>query len=300
MRILLTGGGGLIGHTVRAELAREHDIVQLGRGEDADVRIDLADATSFNDLKLPATDALVHCAGIVDEDFRQDPARAMRMAIAGTEALVHAATAAGARRLVYVSSAHVYGPMVGTIDERCTPNPLSDYAIAHFAAEQVFRRRVSAGSQVLALRPCAVFGDVRDVNTFRRWSLIPYSFPWEAIRNGRIVIRSTGEQRRNFVGTADIAALIRTWLVSADDRSWQVLNPLGRLSCTVHEFGLLCAKLSEEFTGKRCEVERVTPVDRMPGEDFDYQSISGLGRGDQSPEAFLLKLMRELQEAEVK
>lgn len=300
MRILLTGASGLIGHTVCAELGREHDIVRLGRGDCADVRIDLATPSSFQDLQLPAADALVHCAGVVDEDFREDPARALRMAVAGTEALLKAATAAGAKHLAYVSSAHVYGPMVGAIDERCASNPISDYAIAHFAAEQIFRRRVSTGIRVLALRPCAVFGDLRDVDAFRRWSLIPYSFPFEAVRNGRIVIRSTGEQRRNFVGTVDIAAVIQAWLASADDGSWQVVNPLGRLSCTVREFALLCARLSEELTGVRCEVERVAPTGRTPGDDFAYQSISALPRGDQSPEAFLLELMRELKGAEVR
>jgi UDP-glucose 4-epimerase len=224
----------------------------------------------------------------------------MQMATTGTEGLVNAATAAGARHLVYLSSAHVYGPMVGTIDERSPPNPVSNYAIAHFAAEQIFRRHVSTGSRVLALRPCAVFGRVRAVDTFRRWSLIPYSFPWEAIRKGRIVIRSTGEQRRNFVGTGDIAALVETWLTSGDAGGWQIVNPLGRLSCTVREFALLCAKLSEEITGRRCEVERVTPTGPTAGDDFNYQSISSLPRGDQRPEAFLLSLMRELAEVEAK
>src|SRR5258706_217807 len=41
MRVAITGATGLIGHTVAAGLAAAgHELVRLGRGEDADVRID--------------------------------------------------------------------------------------------------------------------------------------------------------------------------------------------------------------------------------------------------------------------
>lgn len=200
MRILVTGASGLIGSAMVERLAQSHEILTLGRRASADFRADLSDPAAIAALELPAIDALVHCAGVVDEDFRDHPERAMQMAMFGADALVQKAVAAGATRLVYISSAHVYGPMVGHVDETTAYNPVSNYAIAHFATEQVFRRQAKGAVAGAALRPCAVFGDLADPSGFRRWSLIPFSFPRDAAIEHRIVIRSTGEQRRNFVG----------------------------------------------------------------------------------------------------
>jgi len=296
MRILLTGATGLIGQAVRTRLGADHDIVTLGRRETADLRADLADPSAIAALDLPPIDALVHCAGVVDEDFRDNPERAMAMAVFGADALVTRARAAGARRLVYISSAHVYGPMVGRVDEASPFNPVSNYAIAHFATEQVFRRQVAADVAALALRPCAVFGDLADPAGFRRWSLIPFSFPRDAVREHGITIRSTGEQRRNFVGTRDIASTLAAWLAAAPE-GWSAINPLGSFTGTVFEFATLCAEVAQELTGTPCTVTRVPPAGPTPGDDYDYASLSPYARGDQPLRETLVRLMTAAREA---
>src|SRR5262249_6980594 len=146
-----------------------HDLVRLGRGPGNDVTVDLAGRDT---LLLPDCDALVHCAGVTDEEVKADSGSALLRAGNGTDRLIAAAMAAGARRLAYVSSAHVYGTLTGHIDETLPPNPLSDYALAHYVAEQVLRRAaLRPGLAVRILRPCAVFGPLADPKRFRRWSL---------------------------------------------------------------------------------------------------------------------------------
>lgn len=296
MRVLLSGATGLIGQAVQAGLSANHEVVTLGRGEGAAVRADLSDPAAVASLTLPAIDAFVHCAGIVDEDFRDSPERALRMAVFGAGAAVERAIAAGASRLVYISSAHAYGPMVGAVDEASPINPMSDYAIAHFATEQVFARRASEGLSVLILRPCAVFGDLADAGRFRRWSLIPFSFPRDAILQSKIVIKSTGEQRRNFVGSQDIAHQIGHWLAHPGPGR-TVRNAIGETSATVFAFAQLCAGVSERLTGRPCEIERVTPAGRTPGDDYDYRSLTPPAWPLQSLEAFAERLMSKLKEA---
>lgn len=297
MRILLTGAGGLIGSAVRRRLEQEHKVFSLGRRASSDLRADLSDPEAVSALDLPPIDALVHCAGVVDEDFRDSPEKAMHMAMFGADALVRKAVAAGASHLLYVSSAHIYGPMQGHVDETSPCNPVSNYAIAHFATEQVFRRQVGDSVAAAALRPCAVFGDLEDPSTFRRWSLIPFSFPRDAIRDHRIVIRSSGEQRRNFVGTADVAECAARWLQSGSS-GWLGINPLGSLTATVLEFAKICAELSEAISGQPCEVTRVPPDGPTPGSDFDYDSLSPFARGSQDIRATIHTLMNAaLQEA---
>lgn len=268
----------------------------MGRGEGAVVRADFAEPSSLASLELPQIDAFVHCAGIVDEDFKAAPERALRMAVLGAGAAVDRAITAGATRLVYISSAHVYGPMVGTVDEASPINPMSDYAISHFSTEQVFARRASDRLSVLILRPCAVFGDLADTDRFRRWSLIPFSFPREAVTQSKIVIKSTGEQRRNFVGSEDIARQIDDWMANPP-AGRTVRNAIGETSETVYEFAKTCARLAETLTGQPCEIERVAPNGPTAGDDYDYRTLTPAAGPRQSMEAFAERLMSKLQEA---
>lgn len=291
LRILITGASGLIGSAMAKQLSANHEVLTLGRRASAAFHADLSDPKAIAALELPAIDALVHCAGVVDEDFRDAPERAMQMAMFGADALVQKAVSAGAKQLVYISSAHVYGPMVGYVDETSPYNPVSNYAIAHFATEQVFRRQAKGDVAGAALRPCAVFGDLTEPESFRRWSLIPFSFPREAVIEEKIVIRSTGEQRRNFVGTQDVAICCQKWLESTPE-GWTGLNPLGALTATVFEFAQICAEVSKTVTGTPCEISRVIPQGPTPGSDFDYNTVSSLTQGDQSLRAVMETLMR--------
>lgn len=293
MRVLLTGASGLIGQAVHKNLSRDNEVVTLGRSAIADVRLDLADVDGLNSVNLPPADALVHCAGIVDEDFREDPVRAARMAMFGAGVLARRAVAAGATRLAYISSAHVYGPMLGHMDECSPPNPVSDYAISHYATEQVFRRHAQGPVTAAAFRPCAVFGALGDLDAFRRWTLIPFSFPREAVIDRRIVIRSTGQQRRNFVGTNDIADSVRRWL-DASSSAWEVINPIGSTSCTVFEFAQRCAAISDELATGTCVVERQQPNGPQPGDNFDYTSTLQPTTARQSIDDFARRFMSQL------
>lgn len=262
MTIALTGATGLIGAEVHRRLANRADVRVIGRAE-----ADLDRPEQVQRLDLSGCDTLVHCAGVTDGDFSDDVTRAYVHATAGTAALVERAVKAGVRKLVCVSTAHVYAPLAGRIDETQAPNPVGDYGIAHYAAEQIFRRKQSASTNVLIVRPCAVFGVPRYLERFDRWSLIPYSFPLEAVTAQKIVLRSTGEQRRNFVATGDIAAAIDAWLGAPEART---LNAVGPDTLSVYEFGLQCAAAYERVTGGRCSVERPGGGERQ---ELDYTTL---------------------------
>ncbi|GAB2738683.1 NAD-dependent epimerase/dehydratase family protein [Sinomonas soli] len=293
MRILLTGSTGLIGAAVRSRLSTEHDVVTLGRRVSCHVRADLAEPNSFHSADFGRLDALVHCAGVIDEDFRDNPERAFRSATLGSNALVSAAIEAGARRLVYVSSAHVYGPMVSHKDESSVSDPRSDYAIAHYATEQIFKRSCSSDVSGVALRPCAVFGELSHPSDFRRWSLIPFAFPREVVESGHIAIRSSGEQRRNFVGTADIASTVMQWLKNTP-QGWSVVNPIGRCTLSVYQFAQLCADVAYELTGRTTEVTRQIGQAPVVGDDFDYASRYPIAEGRQDLRQTLANLIETI------
>jgi UDP-glucose 4-epimerase len=254
LRVAIAGTTGLIGHGIAGALAREgHRVVTIGRHEDAQVRFDLANAAAGPLVGLRGCDALVHAAGVTDEDLAE-PARAAAKT-KGARALLAAARDAGIRRFAYVSSAHVYGPLEGMIDESRPPDPRSDYARAHMAVESLFRETAEAnGAALLIARPCAAYGLPPSLERFARWSLIPFDFPRQALA-GRIVLKSHGAQRRNFVPVEGLGNLVGWWL-GLGRSGVTVANAPGRDEMSVYDFALLCATIAGAITGRRCEVVR--------------------------------------------
>ncbi|WP_233865319.1 NAD-dependent epimerase/dehydratase family protein [Paraburkholderia adhaesiva] len=254
MRILLTGASGLIGSAVYASL-KTHECFRLGRDlSKADCLCDLSDLA--NCQIFPACDALVHCAGVVDEDFADGAISNLTKILAGAEGLAQRAKKAGAKIAIYVSSSHVYGKQEGTIDESRPPNPLSYYAIAHFCTEQIFRKVFSdEDCQVVVLRPNAVYGALPDFRRFRRWSLIPFSFPLEAYMRGQITLRSSGEQRRNFVSSRSIAETICR-ILDTPSKMPAIINVLGNITESVYQYAERSADSLFRISGRHCAVVR--------------------------------------------
>jgi len=271
-KILLLGATGLIGSSVYHWLEKTHQMTRLGRSSECELKGDLSKPESMDSLVLDDFDVLVHCAGVTDEDFRSRPADAFVQSSVGLNALDHKAIATKIKRFIYISTSHVYGRQVGTIDESSAPDPLSDYAIAHYAAEQTLKRNASSFERVFVLRPNAVFGEPVFIDKFDRWSLIPYSFPLEAVYTQKIVLRSSGEQNRNFVSTYDIARYIESLINTSEGGSFEVINAIGKDTMSVYEFGLKCCEIYRQVTGNECTVER-PPLNRAPQEEtFRYQT----------------------------
>jgi UDP-glucose 4-epimerase len=295
MVVAVAGASGLIGHSIAAHLeAGGHRIVTVGRHEGAQVKLDLAHPEPLPRNALAGCDALIHAAGVTDEDYAVDPQRARIKAGTGVEVLLAAARAAGVGRLAYISSAHVYGPLEGRIDEARAPDPRSDYARAHLATEERFRAMAeTAGAAVLLARPCAAYGMPPSLARFARWSLIPFDFPRQAL-GGRIVLKSHGDQRRNFVPAEGLGNLAGWWLESSRP-GVLVANAPGREEMPVYDFARLCAKITAGQMGRPCSVERPPPGAPSP-QPLEYRTRVGGHLPGPTLEDHVLALVRAMSQ----
>lgn len=166
MRVLVTGGRGLLGSAVVRELAeRGNDVTSFQRstaGHGPDVREVLGDVTDPRTVlsAVAGQDAVVHLAALVS--MVGPWAEFERVNVGGTRVVLDAALAAGVTRMVHVSSpsvAHAGEPLVGAPAGVADPgNARGDYARSKAQAELLALAADATHFAVTAVRPHLVWG----------------------------------------------------------------------------------------------------------------------------------------------
>lgn len=151
-KILVTGGAGYIGSNTTQALRRNgFDVVvvdDLSRGHARNVegvpfhRVTLADTDSLVEiLRTESCDAVVHFAAYISVgESTQKPELYFANNVGGTLSLLSAMMQVGLRRLVFSSTAAVYGtPEIVPIPEDSPIAPLSPYGESKVMVETVLK-----------------------------------------------------------------------------------------------------------------------------------------------------------------
>ena len=219
-RILVTGGAGFIGsHLVERLLADGHSVRVLddfsaGREENLAfarpgdplevVRGDIRDAAAVR-AAMAGIDGVFHEAALVSVPRSVEcPELSCAINAHGTVHVLDAARAAGVRRVVYASSAAVYGDAASIpVSESVAPRPLSPYGLDKLYTEHagaLFHQLY--GLETVPLRYFNVFGPRQDPTS-------PYSgvisiFVTRLLAGKPLTVFGDGGQSRDFVYVADV------------------------------------------------------------------------------------------------
>jgi len=277
--ILVTGGLGYVGGRLAEHLAVRPDLtLRLTSRRSADTvpawahGLDIAPA-DVEDAQalmraLDGVHTVVHLAALNAQECAADPGRAERINVDGTQRLVEIAARQGVRRIVYLSTAHVYAaPLQGLITEDSpTVNPHS-YAATHRRAEEA----VLAGPvPATVIRLSNGFGPPRDPSA-NCWMLLVNDLCRQAVTEHRLVLRGSGRDRRNFISLSNAVAAF-THLLELPDAAWngQIFNVGRGKSCSVLEMTGLIAERSDALFGFCPEIE--TGEGGSDGPDITFSS----------------------------
>lgn len=232
MNILVTGGAGFIGsHLVRHLLAKGEQVTALdnlstGLAENLPpeaklVEMDILDEDLPKVVATGAFDAIVHLAAqtMVDTSIK-NPLLDTRENLLGTVQVMEAARAANVKRVIFASTAAVYGDVKEDdlpVREAQPTLPLSFYGLSKLSVEKYLEMYENLyGMEYVVLRFANVYGE-RQGDGGEGGVISIFT---KAVAEGRdITIYGDGEQTRDFVYAGDIAegiwAALRTEEVNA-------------------------------------------------------------------------------------
>jgi UDP-glucose 4-epimerase len=297
--VLVTGAGGYIGGRlvgtlldagwtvrglVRDPAPRLH-IEQIVCDLAGDVGDDLARACD-------GVDTIVHLAGEDEVVCARDPAAALASTVIATERVAEAAARAGVRRLVYMSTVHVYGDRMtpgAMLTESLRPEPRSAYAISRLASEHIAAGLASDGGYELVILRLTNSVGAPDDPAVDRWTLVANDLSRQGASSGRLELHSAGVQWRDFVPLRDVCSAIAA--------ASRVADPL--VAAGTYNFGsgeprtvrALAGMIQDAFereTGTRPELHAPDPGPDPPEPYFvsvDRAAQHGLGASGSLDEA---------------
>jgi UDP-glucose 4-epimerase len=265
-RILITGGFGYIGGRVAQYLTRAAVGQAVLGSRRPTSPPDWLPTASIVETQWQSADALleictgvdavVHLAGMNAQDCIADPVRALEVNGVATARLLQAAVAAGVRRFVHVSTAHVYAsPLAGSISERSATTSLHPYATSHRAGEDAVRFIHERGDiEGVVIRVSNSFGAPAHQHA-NCWMLLVNDLCRQVVGSGQMTLNSSGIQRRDFVTLTDLCRAVAHLVnLEADLLGDGLFNIGGAWAPTILEMAERIATCCQRVLGYRPQI----------------------------------------------
>ncbi|MGC8558682.1 MAG: NAD-dependent epimerase/dehydratase family protein [Nitrososphaeria archaeon] len=222
MKVLVTGSSGFVGKHLVDALKNEGHSVFGADVKDIRKKVDVRSLVAVEELfRSSNPDRVVHLAALISPpESMVKPIMYIRNNVMGTVNVLEASRKFNIKKIIYFSSAAVYGePQELPLKESSPTVPLNPYGASKLMSEnavEAYSR--SYGLEYVIFRPSNIYG----VGQNPSYAGVMHAFA-EAIANGRNpVIFGDGNQTRDFIHITDVVDAVMKALKS-DVRS-AVLN----------------------------------------------------------------------------
>jgi len=282
MRILITGGFGFIGGRIGQHLSRNgHEILLGSRNINASpewlpgsqvVQTDWNNTAVLADI-CNNIDVVIHTASMNDRDSLADPISALAFNGVVTSNLVQAACTQKVKLFIYFSTAHIYAsPLTGSITEDSCPRNLHPYATSHRAGENgllwaIKNEKING----CVVRLSNAFGIPAHKNA-NCWQTLVHDLCKQAVLTQKMVLHSSGEQQRDFIGMMDVCRAIAHFINPGTSLA-PVINLGSGNARTVFEMAQFIRERCKVTLGFTPSLERQEPGSMEKHQPLYYNSI---------------------------
>ena len=222
MRILVTGGSGFIGSNLLQKNVGAI-LESLDKSGDPQHKIDI---TNIDWRNFPLSDfqAVIHLAAeiSVEESFRKKE-HYWKTNVDGTWELFQACIDASVPRIIFASSAAVYGPSESalmSIGEESEPQ--SPYAETKLEGEKIGQNLSCEGTKISSFRFFNVYGPGQDPRS--PYAAVIPIFVNRLCKGLPIEIHGDGGQTRDFVHVYDVSRILLRSATSIPEEKHEILN----------------------------------------------------------------------------
>jgi nucleoside-diphosphate-sugar epimerase len=237
-------------------------------------RIQVGDITRLEDCvaACEGADVVIHSVAIhLATQVADSPMQMVDVNVNGTLNILRAAEMAGTRRIVYLSSAKVYGePDRLPSLETDLPRPREPYALAKLVAEQYCQTfHETCGIEVVVIRPFSVYGPGQDQNSGY------VGMALEALKtDGVASFPGRADYLRDFVHISDVARLCAL-ATTAELPGFTVLNSGAGQAHTLDELVAMVATAADVRLRSRYRHASVETIHRTWGDMDSAQALLG-------------------------
>ncbi len=212
MKVLITGGSGFIGSNIARLLKEEGiDVIIFDDFSHADFKniLDLECEVICSDIleeslekKIPKVDVVIHQAAVTDTTLKDDK-KILTVNFVGFKNILNFCIKRKIR-LIYASSAGVYGKGPTPMRETQTPSPLNSYSYSKYLCDrEVSKFFRKSPIPIVGLRYFNVYGP-GESHKGKSSSMI-FQLYLQMKENKSPRVFKYGEQRRDFVYVKDVA-----------------------------------------------------------------------------------------------
>ena len=259
LKILITGGAGFIGRHLIPSLSKDHSITiydNLSNSTKPDlqnIEFVKGDILDFKTLVESSKefDVVIHLAAKIDvAESVINPKDTMNVNVNGTENILKCCVENKIKKIIFASSAAVYGEQENIITEETKTNPLSPYGESKLVAEEKIKKYCNENNlNAIIFRMFNVYGSGQT----KQYAGVITKFSDNILQNISLTIYGDGKQTRDFISINDIVEAYRYVLENIQEKKCITYNLGTGVATSITQL----AKLMLEIFKKNLEINYV-------------------------------------------
>ena len=270
MNIFVTGGAGFIGrHLVKSLLKSGYKVTifdnfsnssekQIAPLVDDGLNVIRGDITNYESLlnSLSGNDLVIHLAAQISvQKSIDDPEFTNKVNVEGTVNLLKACVKQNIKKIIFVSSAAVYGvPDELPISEKSQTKPISPYGESKLAMEKSLEEFSQSNDlNCIILRLFNVYGEGQSIE----YAGVITKFMEKIQSDKPLIIFGDGNNTRDFVSIKDVVNFFHLAIEKLDDKKASIYNIATGKPISINEL----ANLMITISGKKLEIKHSKPLE---------------------------------------